>query len=52
VVESHGPVTAANKGKGFLWSLYFWEKPLVFNYCRGIRIPVAYSSMSGSQMTI
>lgn len=52
MVESHGPVTAANKCKGFVWSLYAREKLLVLNYCRSIRIPVAYSSVSGSQMTI
>jgi hypothetical protein len=48
VIESHGPIAPTNKGKRFIKDFQFREKPLVFNDCRSIRIPVANPSVPSS----
>jgi hypothetical protein len=48
VVESHSPIAAADESEGFVWSFQHWEKLLVLNDRRSIRIPIANSSVSGS----
>jgi hypothetical protein len=48
MVESHGSVAATDKGKCFVWSLDFGEKPLVLHDRRGICVPAANPSVARS----
>ena len=48
MVESHGPIAATDKGKGFVWSFHFGEKPLVLDDRCSICVPIANPSVAGS----